>query len=120
MAGPRRVLLVDDYEDFRTSLADLLVLWGMEVQIADDGADALALLEHDPLPDILLLDLWMPGLDGRSVLEALRASPRLAQLRVIAVTGAVPRDDLRVPYLLKPFDVEALVRLIADVMGDRS
>jgi CheY-like chemotaxis protein len=81
----------------------------------------LAILGRDPLPDVLLLDLVMPGLDGRAVLAVLHADPRLAFLRVIVLPGADPGDEqLGAPYLMKPFAFEALLMLIAAQPAPRS
>jgi CheY-like chemotaxis protein len=116
-----RVLVVDDDRDFREALAEPLASHGMVVRLASNGAKALAILGRDPLPDVLLLDLIMPTLDGRAVLAVLRADPRLASLRVIVLTGADPGgEELGAPYLMKPFAFEALLMLIATQPAPRS
>jgi DNA-binding response OmpR family regulator len=107
MIGWPRVLVVDDSEDFRDGIAEVLTSQSARVSVACDGAEALALLARDPLPDLVLLDLWMPKLDGFGVLKAMREDPRLAQVRVIVMT-AVDIENLAVPCLVKPFSVETL------------
>jgi CheY-like chemotaxis protein len=114
MARSPRVLLVDDNQDFRETLAELLASHGMVVGQARNGAEALAALGRDPLPDVVLLDLIMPGLDGHAVLAACAGEQRLASVRVIVLTGDVPSgEQLGVPYLLKPFLFETLLMLLA-------
>lgn len=117
MASLPRVLVVDDAEDFRDNIAEVLRAQGVEVGLARDGAEALAVLAHDPLPHVVLLDLWMPRLGGHAVLNALRADPRLASVRVIVLTASdFGNEGLDVPFLVKPFGVEELLTLIAAVL----
>jgi len=80
------VLLVDD----DPALADLTRLWlergGYTVQRACDGPDGLAALAHDPLPDLVLLDVMLPKLDGFEVLRRIRADERTRGLPVVMIT----------------------------------
>jgi CheY-like chemotaxis protein len=80
------VLLVDDERALRTVLRTRLKLAGYEVTEAETGEDALALLEHEK-PDVVLLDLRLPGIDGWEVLEQLRSSDRLPALPVVVATA---------------------------------
>jgi len=110
----RRVLVVDDNRDAAESLGLLLSEMGHEVRLAYDGREALqAACDHSP--DILLLDLSMPRLDGFGVVKALRADGRHARTRVVALTGLAQESDrARVreagfdAHLAKPVDLEAL------------
>jgi len=114
-----RVLVVDDNRDFRENLAEVLGAHGVEVGLAGDGSDALAILEHDPLPHVVLLDLWMPMVDGHALLRALRADPRLAAVRVIVLTASdLGNEGLGVPFLVKPFSVEDLLTLMTAVLRE--
>jgi CheY-like chemotaxis protein len=115
----RRILVVDDNEALRDNLADLLEAEGYEVATAADGAGALARLAADPLPHVVLLDLFMPGLDGREILERMRRDPRLAAVRVVLSTG-MPTAQIRatVPahaFLAKPFGMKDLLSTLDDV-----
>ena len=105
----RRLLLVDDAADVRMLLQVLLELDGWTVLLASDGEEgvATALTER---PDVVVLDVQLPGLDGPDVLHALRARPETARIPVVFLTGGPPADD---PALLaigaqgvlhKPFD----------------
>nr|WP_216627431.1 response regulator [Corallococcus exercitus] len=81
----RRILLVEDNSDARQSMRDLLELWGHQVAVARDGVQGVALaLEH--APELALVDIGLPGLDGYQVAKALRA--RVGQnLRLVALSG---------------------------------
>jgi hypothetical protein len=84
--APSRILVVDDYP---VSLKLLEQLFKDEYQVltATDGASALALCRADPMPDLLLMDVLMPGMDGFEVVRRLQERPETAQIPVIFVTG---------------------------------
>jgi CheY-like chemotaxis protein len=88
----RTILLVDDDTDFRTSFAELLRLDGHTVLEAATGGDALETLEtvvrhRAPRPDLLVVDLFMPNINGTELLQRVRRSPRWAELPVLVITG---------------------------------
>lgn len=88
MAGaPLRVVVVDDNQALRENLAECLEAEGHLVSQAADGQDALALLSHGERPDVVVLDLVMPGLGGREVAATLRGRPELRELRLVLMTG---------------------------------
>jgi PAS domain S-box-containing protein len=114
----RSVLVVDDNRDAADSMADMLRLMGDDVRVAYDGRDALAAIA-DFQPVWALLDINMPGMDGYTLLRALRARPGFAQLRAVAVTGyGQPSDRERTlsagfdAHLTKPVELAQLHRLI--------
>jgi CheY-like chemotaxis protein len=112
----RTVLIVDDNTDLRTSLADVLELEGWRTVQATDGADALRALEREHTPDVIVLDLLMPVMDGRQFLSALRADPARAGTPIVIMTGTVPRDDLGVVAVLeKPFELAPFLALLGQV-----
>ena len=88
----RRVLVVDDNEDAAESLAALLRLFGHEVDVALDGEQALA-LAPEVKPDLVLLDLGMPRMDGHEVARRMRAAPWGARMKIIALSGFGDGDD---------------------------
>jgi CheY-like chemotaxis protein len=115
----RRLLVVED--DVRTvfALAAVLEPRGANVAIARNGREALEALARDPLPDLVLMDIMMPEMDGHEAMRRMRADPRLARLPVIALTArAGPDDGERClaagasDYLAKPVDVDKLLSLV--------
>ncbi|MFM7119180.1 MAG: response regulator, partial [Gammaproteobacteria bacterium] len=118
----RTVLVVDDSVTVRKVMTRLLERNGMRVELAKDGVEAIALLETRR-PDILLLDIEMPRMDGFEVLRHVRHAPRLADLPVVMIssrTGAKHREraaSLGVDHLLgKPFKEPELLDLIGRLL----
>jgi CheY-like chemotaxis protein len=113
---PLRVLLVDDNEDALISAAEVLQLVGHEVRTATSGAAALALLPQFQ-PEVAVLDIGLPDLDGYALAGRLRAELGPGKLRLIAVTG-YGRDSDRERglkagfdvHLVKPVDIDTLIR----------
>jgi CheY-like chemotaxis protein len=101
------VLIVDDQEDVRESLRDVVEMVGCRALMAASGEEALALMAGCR-PCLVLLDLLMPGMTGAELLEAMRRDPALAALPVLMSTSAPERAPRGVPVLAKPIDVEAL------------
>jgi len=92
--GPPRILVVDDDEDARLFTRSLLEKEEFEVQEAEDGHAAMDILKVDPDFSLVILDLKMPGLDGREVLNLIRGSVDTAALPVLIRTGVgTPRDE---------------------------
>jgi CheY-like chemotaxis protein len=92
---PRRlkILVVDDNPDIRSTLHDLLEMLGHAVEVAEDGAEALVRV-RELQPDVALVDIGMPGMDGCEVARTLRADPaRTPPLRLIAMTGYGQAED---------------------------
>ncbi len=85
--GPPRILLVDDDESARLLMRTLLERDGCEVQDAEDGYRALEILKDDPDYNLVILDLAMPGLNGRDVLQQIRGSVETSALPVLIRTG---------------------------------
>lgn len=81
------ILLVDDDPDVRDSLSECLLSSGHEVRTAENGQRALEQLTRGPRPDLILLDLRMPLLDGYHVLETLRSTERLRSIPVLIVSA---------------------------------
>ena len=98
--GSRRILVVDDEPHIGTIIRTRLEQDGLPVRLAENGPEALRLLEADPSIALVILDLMLPGLSGADVLRHLRADPRWATLPCIVLTAAGQEAQLR--------DVEAL------------
>lgn len=114
-----RVLVVDDHHDAGDSLATLLRLLGHQVRVAYDGASALEAARIFR-PQIALLDIGMPGMDGIELGRKLRSQPEFETMLMIALTGYGRDEDRRRSteagfnaHLVKPVDVPALNTLIA-------
>jgi chemosensory pili system protein ChpA (sensor histidine kinase/response regulator) len=113
------VLVVDDLAAARALLAQVLEdELGARVVVAADGDDALARV-RDERPALVLLDLWMPGMDGPTFCRRVRADPALARIPVVAITP-LPVEEGRAAAraagcddcLAKPFDLDALLALV--------
>ncbi len=107
------ILVVDDDEDVRESVSLILQDEGYRVATANDGAQALAWLEREPDPCLILLDLVMPHMDGAVLLEKLRADPRLSKVPVAFLSaGNVRGAPGECTFLLKPVALERLLRFV--------
>lgn len=116
--SPTSVLIVDDQPGMRASLAALLSSRGYQVELADSGCVALARLDHAPVPDLILLDMVMPGTSGLEVIAALAG--RELDTRVVVLSGETSFDHVKraltegaADYLRKPFEPEDLFSTLA-------
>ncbi|MEL0028367.1 MAG: response regulator [Perlucidibaca sp.] len=122
----RSILLVDDEPDIRTLVTLILErLGGMQVRAESSGQDALAALESGFRPDLILLDVMMPGMDGVQTLAHIRAHPDLAGLPVCFLTAKVHPAELQRWHdqgvnavLTKPFSPARLVEQIRECWDD--
>lgn len=120
LAPRARVLVVEDERDLREVLAEWLETKGYEVTEAGDGLEAVALLEAGLEPDVILLDLTMPRMNGWRFLDWLRAAPRHRDRRVL-VASAYARDQPPTDAnatLAKPFRPDVLARELARLSAD--
>jgi two-component system, OmpR family, response regulator MprA len=109
-----KILVVDDERAVRESLRRALELEGYEIELAEDGAQALERLESEPAPDAMVLDVLMPGVDGLEVSRTLRRKG--SKLPILMLTARTEVED-RVEgldagaddYLTKPFALEELL-----------
>jgi CheY-like chemotaxis protein len=118
-APPRRVLIVDDNEDAANSLALVLKLGGHETASVYSAAEALQRAAAFK-PDVVLLDIGLPGMDGYEVAQRMRELPGLRAVRLVAVTGYGRSDDrLRAreagfdDHLTKPVEFALLEQTLA-------
>ncbi len=122
MSSPARVLVVDDDDLQRDVLADVLARAGYAVQVAADGVAALESVRAS-VPDVLVLDLLLPRLDGASVLAELRRDPELARVPVVVTTGIQTSHVRRLlgaqATLFKPFDPRELLDTVGDLARHR-
>jgi two-component system response regulator AtoC len=120
-----RVLVVDDAEGIRTLLANLLELKGYDVDTAEDGRRALALLEGGAAPDVVLLDVMMPGVDGVETLRLIRERDAELPVVMLSVVGKastiVAAMELGASdYLNKPFEDDELLATLEQVLARRA
>ena len=121
------VMVVDDEADVRLIARIVLGAAEFDVMEVDSGVSALAELEAGRTPDVILLDVRMPGLDGWGTLRQLRADPKLADLPVVVFTadmsarGEAP-DELREGDVLitKPFQADDLLHAVQRAVGPSS
>jgi CheY-like chemotaxis protein len=123
VTASRKLLLVEDDRDVRESMRDLLVDVGYEVVCAGEGRQALEQLSEGPLPDLILLDLMMVGMDGYQFLNEMRRDPEQAAVPVLVLTAQGPAhtspEALGVAGVLrKPFEFERLLKAIEKLVGN--
>jgi len=107
------ILVVEDEADSRETLREILELEGYKVRTAVNGREALDTL--DAIGDqicIVLLDLFMPVMDGWQVINELKASGRLATTQVVIITSAAHRAPAGVPVFQKPLDLEKVMNQV--------
>ncbi|MDI1432455.1 hybrid sensor histidine kinase/response regulator [Polyangium sorediatum] len=120
-AGPRRILVVDDHADVAESLSMLLRIAGHEVHTALDGCAALE-AARTFRPEVVLLDIGLPGMNGYEVASVLRRDPAQAETILIALTGYGHEEDRRrareagfTAHLVKPVDLATLERVLGSI-----
>ena len=123
MTATCKALVVDDAPDIRLLAELVLSMAGFTVTVASSGREALQRLAHNDLPDIVLLDVQMPEVDGWETLTRVRADRRTAGLPVVLCTvKGLPEDTLKGwtlgcdGYLGKPFDIGGLVEELQGVL----
>ncbi|HEU0037097.1 MAG TPA: response regulator [Kofleriaceae bacterium] len=117
-AGALRALVIDDNADARDLLAELLKAHGHEVCVAEDGPQALALIKAQP-PDVALVDLGLPGMDGLTLVQELRAQLPALRTRLVALTGYGDASDVQRTreagfdaHLVKPASVSSILEAL--------
>ncbi len=121
LSRPRRVLVVDDDATIRRVLTLNFEADGYEVSVAADGEQATE-LARSVHPDVVILDVMMPGADGYTVLRSLRASPQTDDIPVIFLSARASDEEVfrgwqsgADSYVTKPFELEEVVRLVARI-----
>ena len=112
----RRVMVVDDHLASGDLLREILTMEGYAVCVANCGRDAVA-MSQEFKPQIALLDIGLPDMDGFALAKQLRAEPHLGKIRLIALSGYSQPPDSAVGesfdhYLVKPVDVDQLLSLL--------
>ena len=118
----KRILVVEDQEDNRKIVRDLVTASGYELVEAATGEEGLAAAARER-PDLILMDIQLPGIDGYEVTRRIKANPDLRQIPIIAVTSfALSGDDKKAfaagcdGYVTKPFSPRLLLAKIAEYL----
>jgi CheY-like chemotaxis protein len=115
------ILIVEDDESIRQSLASIFGAEGYRVFEAANGAEGLEALSKIPRPCVILLDMMMPILDGRAFMQALRRNDALIAIPVVVVSAhedSVPEHAKA--FVRKPFDLEALIDVVDQTCRSRA
>ena len=120
----KRILVVEDQEDNRRIIRDLLSASGYQLVEATTGEDGLK-LATSAKPDLILMDIQLPGMDGYEVTRRIKANPQLAHIPIIVVTSyALSGDDKKAfeagcnGYVTKPFSPRVLLAKIREFLPD--
>jgi two-component system, cell cycle response regulator DivK len=120
----KRILVVEDKEDNRAIMRDLLTAAGYAVIEAVDGSEGLAMAKAER-PDLILMDMQMPILDGFETTRRIKADPLLSAIPIIAVTSyALSGDEAKAraagcdDYVAKPFSPRNMLAVIRGFLGD--
>ncbi len=118
----KRILVIEDQEDNRRIVRDLLTSVGYELLEAVTGEEGVALAEMHR-PDLILTDIQLPGLDGYEVMRRIKVNPALRQIPIIVVTSyALSGDDVKAQeagcdaYIAKPFSPRVLLAKIREYL----
>ncbi len=115
----KRILVVDDESSILETIEEILAVEGYSVETARNGAEALERIRQTP-PDMLLLDVMMPVLDGFGLLDRLQQDPERRGLPVVLMSaGHVPSERRQqvTRFLPKPFELTALLSTVAQVLN---
>jgi DNA-binding response OmpR family regulator len=118
-----RVLIIDDEPNIVISLEFLLKREGWAVTVARDGEEGLAAIRAE-LPDLVILDVMMPRLDGFAVLQAVREDPALSRVRILMLTAKGREAEQKKgralgadAYMPKPFSTHELIAKARELLG---
>ena len=116
---PKKILIADDDENILSSLGNILSIEGYDIVTAQNGEETLDKIRQES-PDLLILDLMMPEMDGASVAFDLSSKPGGNKIPIIIVSGLVLEDtgkafdtkNMNVKFLKKPFEIDDLISLV--------
>ena len=119
---PKKVMVVDDEEDIRVSVGQVLEISGYEVIKAENGTDCLQKLEHIT-PDLVILDIMMPGMSGWDVAARIKEHDTWRTIPIVFLTAK--GDEMSVgmgslaseEYIVKPFEVRKLKESVEKILG---
>ena len=121
---PKEILIVDDEPSIVVPVQFLMQQQGYNVLVAEDGHDALDMI-YKYQPDLVLLDIMLPGIDGYEVCEIVRLNPKLRDVKIIFLTAKGREVEIAKglalgadAYITKPFSNAELVAKVKTVLGD--
>ncbi len=121
----KKILIVDDEPNIVMSLEYIFKKEDFEVFIARDGAEAIEIVENS-IPDIILLDIMMPNVDGYQVLNYLKEGETLRKIKVIFLSAKNKSSDIELglqlgadKYISKPFSVKNLVKEVKELLNKK-
>ncbi len=123
-----KILVIDDDHDLAETIKSVLKYAGYEVLLSHEGKDGL-IKAKEHKPDLILLDIMMPGMDGSEAVQALKSDPLVKDVPVIFLTGLISSEDrtmgveginiggIRYPSMAKPFENEKLLKIIKGTLA---
>lgn len=118
MSEYKRILVIDDNEEIRENVSEILDLSGYETRMAEDGKAGLK-VANEWLPDLIICDIMMPGIDGYGVLQALSGNPKTSLIPFVFLSAKAEGTDVRKgmnlgadDYLTKPFEETDLLNVV--------
>ncbi len=122
---PKKILIVEDNENNRALFRDILTFQGYEVSVAADGQKGVA-LARELMPDLVLMDIQMPGMDGVTASGILKGDPATSRLKIIALTSFAMQGDKEKflaagfdGYLSKPISTRELPVLVKQWLAEK-
>jgi DNA-binding response OmpR family regulator len=116
--------VIDDDPNICTLLRMYLKLEGLDTRVATNREEIVAVIRQAPLPDLVLLDVWLPDANGFDVLAKMRQHPALKAVPVIMVTASATREAVLKGiqggadgYVTKPFQIHPLIKAVKEVLG---
>lgn len=116
---PGCILVVEDNEKNRILVRDVLAYYGYEIVEAKDGSEAIS-MARERMPDLIIMDIQMPVMDGLTAAKAIQEDPRTCNIRMIALTSFAMKGDREkilsagfLDYIAKPVDTRALPKIVA-------
>ena len=120
----KKILIIEDNEKNRMLIRDILQRFGYETVEAINGEEGIRMAKENK-PDLILMDMQMPVMDGFKAIEVLRTDPGTENIKIIAVTAFAMKGDREKiievgadDYLSKPFDIRELMIVIKRILGE--